>query len=131
MFRRLLKIIGCSFVAAAFLSANAQSLKSLRAQEAEEAALEAEADYTSGICGVSISATIDWSTARNWPADESLAEACDGALSAVEAVCRSGEMPVRSFTCRGDGSGPSLNGSNLSYGASSGGDAYKETASVL
>lgn len=112
-------------------SASAQSLKSLRAQEAENSALAAEADYTSEICSVSISASIDWSRAAKWPANQSLAEACDGALSAVEAACRKGSKPVRKFTCGGDGKGPSLSGTSLYYGASPGGDAYKETAAVL
>ena len=112
-------------------SASAQSLKSLRAQEAENTALAAEAEYTSEVCGVSVSASINWSRATKWPADQSLAEACDGALSAVEAACRKGSKPVRKFTCGGDGKGPSLNGTSLYYGASPGGDAYNETVAVL
>jgi len=128
---RFIKSLSLAIVICTTLSASAQSLKSLRAQEAEEAALDAEADYTSEVCGVSITASIDWSTTSDWPAAESLAEACDGALSAVEAACRSGSAPVRSFTCGGDGSGPSLNGSSLYYGASPGGDAYGETVDAL
>lgn len=112
-------------------AANAQSLKSLRAQEAENKALAAEVEYTSEVCGVSIRASIDWSRAAKWPADQSLTEACDGALSAVEASCRKGSKPIRQFTCGGDGSGPSLKGTSLYYGASPGGDAYNETVAVL
>lgn len=121
------------FVSSVLVSSavHAQSLKSLRAQEAEESALAAEVDFTSEVCGVSISSSIDWSKSAGWPENKSLAEACDGALSAIEASCRSGSKPVTSFTCSGDGSGPSLSGTSLYYGASPDGDAYSDTLAIL
>ncbi|MBB5517930.1 hypothetical protein [Amphiplicatus metriothermophilus] len=111
-----------------------QSLKSLRAQEAEERALAAEVGYTNSVCGASIEAVIDWRSADGWPEDESLADACDGALGALEAVCRAGGDRARSistFVCAGDGAGPSLRGSVLRYGATPGGDGFGETRRFL
>ena len=117
-------------------AAAAQSLKSIRAQQAEQRALQSEVAYTNSVCGTSISASIAWSTAQNWPEDESLAKACDGALSAIEALCRSADgkrrvSRITSFTCKGDGSGPSLSGGELSYGAGDGGGAFGETQDYL
>ena len=110
----------------------AQSLKSSRAQAEEERALATEAGYTSDVCGVEISTQIDWSSADDWPEGVSLAEACGGALSAIEASCRAGAAtPVRTFVCAGDGGGASLSGDTLRFGASPNGDAYGETAGVL
>ena len=110
----------------ALLSAGA-SAQSLRQQEADNAALAREAAYTSSVCGAPIGARIDWSAAGSWPEHESLAAACDGALSALETVCRSDKARgarVRSFVCAGDGVGPSLSGGVFRYGASPGGDSY-------
>ena len=108
------------------------SLKSLRARDAEIDALSRQAAYTSEVCGTRVSASIDRGSTKNWPATESLAEACDGALSAVESQCRAGRRGlVTRFVCAGDGAGASLSGTNLRYGASPGGDAYAETLSVL
>ena len=125
-------------VAAALLAmgvsptAVAQSLKSLRFQEAQESALNAEADYTSRVCGGDIDVEIDWASARNWPEGESLADACSGALSALEAACRAGDAPdIEVFICTGDGSGPRLSRGELVYGASPGGDGFAETRDLL
>ncbi|MEZ5919822.1 MAG: hypothetical protein R3C60_00570 [Parvularculaceae bacterium] len=108
------------------------SLKSLRARDAELDALSRQAAYTSEVCGTRVSASIDWGSSKNWPATESLADACDGALSAVESQCRAGRRGlVTRFVCAGDNSGASLSGKTLRYGASPRGDAYAETLSVL
>lgn len=114
--------------------ADAQSLKTLRAQEAEEAALDREAAFTSSVCGTQINARIDWRSAADWPEGVSLAEACDGALGAVEAVCRadaSRTSRISSFVCAGDGAGPDLSGATLRYGASPGGNGFSETRAYL
>ena len=114
--------------------ASAQSLRSLRQQEADDAALAREAAYTSSVCGAPIGARIDWSSASSWPESDSLAAACDGALGALETVCRSDRAKgakVRSFVCAGDGSGPSFNGGTFRYGASPGGDSYSSSLSYL
>ncbi|GAB4519738.1 MAG: hypothetical protein Kow00133_05640 [Amphiplicatus sp.] len=113
-----------------------QTLKSLRAQEAEERALAAEIGYTNSVCGASIGAEIDWRSADDWPEDESLADACDGALGALEAVCRAGDgrdraQSISTFVCAGDGAGPSLRGGVLRYGATPGGDGFGETRRFL
>lgn len=125
------------FAAALFAAggANTQSLKSLRAQDAEDAALAREVAYTNSVCGANMDARIDWRSAADWPHGESLAEACGKALSALEAVCRGGKnaraKSLSTFTCAGDGSGPSLSGRSFRYGASPGGGGYSETKSYL
>lgn len=130
--RRL--IASALLLIAATAGASAQSLRSLRAQEADNAALEREAAYTSSVCGSPIGARIDWSSASSWPEDQSLAGACDGALGALETICRSDKSrggKVRSFVCAGDGDGPSLSGGTFRYGASPGGDGYSSSLSYL
>lgn len=127
---------GCFLAALAAASAHAQSLKSLRAQDAEEAALARQVSYTNSVCGASMAASIDWRSAAGWPEGESLAAACDGALGALEAVCRSGAGKARaqslaSFVCAGDGSGPALKGRSFRYGASPGVNGFGETKSYL
>ncbi|MCB2097104.1 MAG: hypothetical protein AB7F91_04430 [Parvularculaceae bacterium] len=113
-------------------AAGGQSLRDLRAQDAEERALAREAAYTSEVCGRSIEAEIDWSSVRDWPADESLVDACNGALGAVETICRAGRRNVvHDFECAGDGSGPSLSGGTLRYGASPGGNGYAATLATI
>jgi len=113
-------------------SAGAQSLRDLRAHDADDRALSREAAYTSKVCGRPIDASIDWRSAVDWPADESLADACDGALSAIETICRAGKTEiVSSFVCAGDGSGPSLSGSTLRYGASPGRNGYASTLATI
>lgn len=121
-------------LAALSAGASAQSLKSLRQQEADNAALAREAAYTSSVCGTPISARIDWSSAASWPENASIAAVCDGALSALETICRSDRArgsKVRSFVCAGDGDGPSLSGGTFRYGASPGGDGYSSSLSYL
>lgn len=117
-------------------AAMSQSLKSLRQHEADEAELNREAAYTSSVCGSALSAKIDWNSAASWPADTSLAAACDGALGAIETICRSDNgksrgAKVKIFICAGDGSGPSLSGGTFSYGATPGGDGYSDSLPYL
>ena len=112
--------------------ASGQSLRDLRAQDAEDAALAREAAYTSKICGRTISSRIDWQSARAWPAGESLADACDGALGAIETICRAGRKDVvRDFVCAGDGAGAQLSGKTLRYGASPGSNGYAATLATI
>lgn len=114
--------------------ADAQSLKALRAQEAEESALAREVAFTSSVCGTQISAEIDWRSVADWPDGVSLVDACDGALGAVEAICRSDASRMRNlsrFVCAGDGGGPDLSGATLRYGASPRGDGFSETRAYL
>lgn len=126
------RFIAAGLLALAAMPAGAQSLRDLRAQDAEERALVREAAYTSDVCGGSVSASIDWASARRWPAGESLSEACDGALGAVETICRAGRKNVvREFVCAGDGSGPSLSDKTLRYGASPGSNGYAATLATI
>lgn len=121
-------------LAAAFppAAASAQSLKDLRARERENRLLASEAAYTSEVCGRTVSASIDWSTAEDWPARESIAAACDSALGAVETICRRGRTNVvHRFICAGDGSGAELSGRTLRYGASPGGNGYAATLAEI
>lgn len=109
-----------------------QSLRDLRAQESENKALAREASYTSEVCDRPLPASIDWSRSMDWPAKVSLAEACDGALGAIETICRAGKKNVvRSFVCSGDGSGPSLSGGVLQYGAAPGVNGYAATLATI
>ncbi|MBT8473027.1 MAG: hypothetical protein HKN14_04750 [Marinicaulis sp.] len=111
---------------------HAQSLKELRSQDAEEAQLNQEISYTSTICGRPISANIDWKSAADWPDDVSLAAACDSALSALEAACRTDQtLVVTKFICAGDASGALLSGSTLRYGAAPGANGFSITKSYL
>lgn len=115
--------------------AQAQSLKAVRAQDAENARLAREIGYTNSVCGASMSARIDWRSAAGWPKGESLADACDGALGAIEAACR-GKGKSRlgglsGFVCAGDGAGPDLKGSTFRYGATPGVSGFSETRSYL
>ena len=112
--------------------AAAQSLKESRAQQSEERALEREAAFTQSVCGSTIDVFIDWRSAADWPDGASIASSCDGALAALEAVCRKGNAPrVTRFVCAGDGSGASLRGGTLRYGASPGDNGFAETRSVI
>ena len=133
--RRHFRFPAICLASLAFLAgagAAAQNIKSLRAQSAEEADLAAEAAYTSKVCGRSISASIDWSSAGSWPAGESLADACGGALSAIESLCRAGDAPpVDDFVCAGDGSGPSFSGGAFTFGASPGDNGYDAAMAYL
>ena len=113
---------------------SAQSLKEMRERDDEERALQREADFTGRVCGASISASIDWSTFDDWPADASVVSPCDGALAALEALCRDGRGTggaVSSFVCAGDGAGASLSGGELTYGASPGDSGFDDAMAVL
>jgi hypothetical protein len=113
-------------------TASAQSLKDLRARERENRELASQAAFTSEVCGRPIAASIDWSTAEDWPAGESIAAVCDGALGAVETICRRGSTNVvHRFVCAGDGSGADLSGKTLRYGASPGGNGYAQTLAEI
>jgi hypothetical protein len=113
-------------------TASAQSLRDLRAQERENRELARQAAFTSEVCGRTISASIDWISAADWPAGESLAAVCDGALGAVETVCRRGRKDVvERFVCAGDGDGAALSGKTLRYGAAPGGNGYAQTLAEI
>ena len=132
--RRLAATAGVLIVLAG--AASAQSLKEARARESEEAALNREAAYTKSVCGTPLRVSIDWRSAADWPDGVSLAAACDGALGALEASCRSNAgktqaQSIKNFVCAGDGSGPSLRGGVLRFGASPGQNGFAETKALL
>ena len=132
MAKGFLLLVLASAAALSAATASAQSLKDLRARERENRALASEAAYTSKVCGRSIAASIDWSTVDDWPSGESLAAVCDGALGAVETICRRGRTNVVDrFVCAGDGSGADLSGRTLRYGASPGGNGYAQTLAEI
>jgi len=114
--------------------AEAQPLKTLRYREAEETELKKEVAFTNQVCGTTITARILWDTADRWPEDQSIAAACGGALSALEAICRAGAdraAGLKTFQCAGDGTGPTLSGPSLKYGASPGKNGFAETKAFL
>jgi hypothetical protein len=118
--------------AGASSSAFSQSLREIRAQEAEEQALEREASFTRSVCDMNFDVVIDWRSAADWPDGSSIADSCDGALGALEAACRRGDAPrISRFVCAGDGSGASLRGGTLRYGASPGDNGFSDTRAVL
>ena len=136
MGRCILSLLSAFAILAAASGAGAQSLKSLRAQNAEEAARAHQIAYTNSVCGTHISSSIDWTSLRAWPENGNIVEACDGALGALEAMCRSGDGKKRvqklsAFVCAGDGAGPSLSGSTLRYGASPSGDGFSQMMSYI
>lgn len=111
----------------------AQSLRDVRAREANAAALADEAYYTRKVCGNEIRAEVDWASAGDWQAGLLIAE-CDKALGALEAACRAGDsraQGVTRFVCAGDGAGAQLRGSLLRYGAARRANAFAETQSAL
>lgn len=115
----------CAFAAGAMLAGAgsaalaAQSLKEIRAQQAEERMLEDQAGYTQQLCGIRFSVSIDWSSFDRWPEGADVARACDRGLSEIETQCRNGEAPrISRFICTGDGSGAYMSGGTLEYGAS-------------
>lgn len=128
---------GASLCAAmSFTPASGQSLRELRARDAEQQALDREVAYTESICGISVRATIDWRSAADWPSSASLTNSCDGALGALEAICRNADGKSRArrinrFICAGDGAGASLRGGTLRYGASPGSNGFSETKALL
>ncbi len=102
-----------------------QSLKTIRAQNAAEVALQSQIGYTNSVCGGSIKASINWSRVKGWPEDDDLAAACDNALGALEAICRAPDgktraASVKQFVCGGDSAGPSFSGGVLYFGATPG-----------
>lgn len=116
--------------------ASAQSLREIRAQEAQEGRLAQEAAYTSSLCRISLQTSIDWRSAANWPDDASLPGKCDGALGAIESFCKSDKgrrrvSRINAFVCAADGSGPSLNGGVLRYGADPDRNGFGETRRYL
>ncbi len=134
--RAVIPFVALSAICAMMAPASAQSLQDKRAQAAEEKSLQREADYTATICGTSIRTTIQWSTAKTWPKDHSIAKACDGALGAVEAMCRTGraadvQEKIKSFQCLGDGSGPALTGGVFSFGAAPGASGFRASLAYL
>ena len=117
-------------------TASGQSLRELRAQEAAEQALDQEVAYTESICGNSMRAVIDWRSAADWPESANLVNSCDGALGALEAICRESDGQSRArrisrFVCAGDGNGASLRGGTLRYGASPGDNGFSDTKALL
>ena len=131
-----LSLVALLAIAAIAARADAQSLRELRSQEAENAALAEEAGYTSSICQTPLRASIDWRTTANWPENVSLAASCDGALGALESICRTPDGRKRAkritrFVCAGDGSGPSISGHTLRFGAEPGGNGFAATKSLL
>lgn len=112
-------LAGFALAFAAGSAVAAQSLKAIRAQQAEENMLEDQAGYTQQLCGIRFSVSIDWSSFDHWPQGADVAKACDRGLSEIETDCRNGETPrVSRFVCTGDGSGADYSGSTLTYGAS-------------
>ena len=114
-----------------------RSLKELRIRQQEENKLREEAAFTSSVCEVNIRASINWSASASWPnSGKGLAKNCDGALGAIEALCRGGkkaqvQAKIKSFQCSGNGAGPSLSGSTLRYGAQPGGNGFGATKAYL
>lgn len=129
-------MMAAAMLAASVGGAAAQSLKEARAREAAERALNREAMYTREICASDLRTRIDWGSATDWPENVSLVSACDGALGALEAICRKPDARPRAqriadFVCAADGAGASLSGSTLRYGATPGVSGYRHTRAVL
>ena len=109
---------GAVLLAAGPSAMAAQSLREMRAQEAEEAALEREAAFTQQLCDLNFDVSIDWRSFANWPDGADVARACDRGLSDIETRCRKGEAPrITRFVCTGDGSGANYSGGTFVYGA--------------
>jgi hypothetical protein len=130
----LLSALACA--SAVFAAASAQSLREIRAREADNEAFSSEVAYTRLLCENGLTGEIDWSSAADWPSDQSLAAACDGALGALEAMCRSDAGKARAqrithFVCAGDGDGASLRGETLRYGASPGSGGFDDVMALL
>lgn len=134
---RLTLSVGALLAAYSIVEASsAQSLRDLRQRDAAERTLDREAAYTSSVCQTSISASIDWRSAADWPDASRLVASCDGALGALEAFCRSNvgrqrAQNISRFVCAGDGSGASMRGRTLRYGASPGDNGFSDTKSLL
>ncbi|MGV6801280.1 MAG: hypothetical protein ACWA5L_05095 [bacterium] len=113
------------------------SLADARLRQQEEASLREQIAFTNEVCGTSIRASINWRSVSNWPDNgKGIARVCDGALGAVESLCRSDkksqiQSKIKSFQCLGDGSGPALSGSSLKYGGRPGGNGFSQTKAYL
>lgn len=112
------------------------SLKETRVQAAEAESLGKEVAYTNSVCGLSMSAAVDWQSADAWPDVADLVAQCDLALGAVETACRAGGPPpqiasLTRFVCAGDGSGPSIRARTFRFGAARGGDSFERTRVFL
>lgn len=132
--KRLTILVAASIAAVG--AAGAESLKEIRARESVEQALDREIAFTRSVCGNSLSGAIDWRSAADWPDHASLADACDSALGALEAACRkpggkAKAKRITRFICAGDGSGASLSGGALRYGAIPGTSGFDETQALL
>lgn len=106
------------------------SLKETRALEAETQGLSEEVAYTNSVCGLSMSAAVDWPSA--WTDIAALIAQCDRALGAVEASCRAGAPKAEianltRFVCAGDGAGPAIRGRTFRFGAARGADSFERT----
>lgn len=120
IFRTRALLVAAGFLCAAPTAVTAQSLREMRAQEAQEEALQREAAFTEQLCGISLQASINWRSFSDWPEGANVARACDRGLSDIETRCRKGAAPrVSRFVCTGDGSGANYSGATMTYGASS------------
>lgn len=112
-------LAGAAFAGLATSAFSAQSLREIRAQRAEESALQDQAGYTMQLCKIDFAVSIDWPSFGHWPEGADVAAACDRGLSEIENECRKGAAPrVARFVCTGDGTGSDYRGSTLTYGAS-------------
>lgn len=121
------------------LNADAQpalSLKEARAQDAQSQSLAEQVAYTNSVCGLSMSAEVDWGSAAAWPEGSGLITQCDLALGAIESSCRAGApkadiTSLSRFICAGDGSGPSIRGRTFRFGAARGADSFERTRAFI
>ncbi len=135
------RVIAAALAGAALFSAGAEaqpplSLKETRTQAAEADALGREVAYTNSVCGLSMTAAVDWPTASAWPEIADLVSQCDRALGAVETLCRAGPKKPQianldRFVCAGDGAGPSIRGRTFRFGAAPGVDSFERTRAFL
>lgn len=112
-------LAGAAFSGIAASALSAQPLREIRAQRAEESALQDEAAYTMQLCKIEFAVAIDWPSFGHWPEGANVAAACDRGLSEIENECRKGAAPrLTRFVCTGNGTGADYRGSTLTYGAS-------------
>lgn len=113
------------------------SLADARLRQQEEAVLNREVAFTNEVCGTTLTATIAWDRTTGWvDKGRGIAKACDGALGAIEAMCRTSkkaavQSKIRKFECAGDGAGPDLSGATLKFGATEGHNGFDETKAYL
>lgn len=133
----LLAALAAATWPAGVLAYQDESLAAARVRQEESRSLQAETAFTNDVCGISLQSRIIWKKSESWPNDgKGIAKACDGALGAMESLCRSGRKAdiagaIKSFQCSGDGSGPSLSGKTLRFGASPGGNGFQSTKAFL